>query len=468
MMDQCCGMAEQGCCQEQGQKCYTQYERKCRYANKPVCQTMTKEFCDTYPIKQCRYTRTPESRPIPVKDCRTKRENKCWEYEGHECDTKQATHNETFTWVNQDLEKLEDEEVEKCHTVTTCNITTVDEPRTRQVPKRVCEDVQKRRRECKSVQVQQPPYEVGIVNYRIEYKKQCYKVAKPVCRQKPCQYQVRQESVCPTCMEPNFPGIGCGTPTCQNPGVVMPQPPAGGSGCGTSVHGGGTCGVGRDMCGVCRRQRVVTCSASTTQCENVMEEVCQQVPYRVAVPGTKTVQPPPKWEMKCDWVTDTIPQCRIEYKPEEYTVPVRKCEQGQAKKCFEYKVPKWEVKEKQMNETVSFPTNGCNIVTKTKKHCADVPTQIDCQERTVTRTVRINKVVCDREKMARYCHRVPFSHCKNVPGQECSMEPRQVCQPSCPKTNYCNTCTQFASTGGFAQCQKPTCPNFIGSGMVGI
>ena len=36
-----------------------------------------------------------------------------------------------------------------------------------------------------------------------------------------------------------------------------------------------------------------------------------------------------------------------------------------------------------MNETVSFPTNGCNIVTKTKKHCADVPTQIDCQERTV-------------------------------------------------------------------------------------
>lgn len=44
MMDQCCGMAEQGCCQEQGQKCYTVYERKCRYANKPVCQTMTREF----------------------------------------------------------------------------------------------------------------------------------------------------------------------------------------------------------------------------------------------------------------------------------------------------------------------------------------------------------------------------------------------------------------------------------------
>ena len=120
----------------------------------------------------------------------------------------------------------------------------------------------------------------------------------------------------------------------------------------------------------------------------------------------------------------------------------------------------------------------------------------------VTRTVRINKVVCDREKTARYCHRVPLwvigvvqlnliwwdeasgklkniywqvfssSYCKNMPGQECSMEPRQVtncctakqshhwihahallqvCQPSCPQTNYCNTCTQFASTGGFAK-----------------
>ena len=79
-----------------------------------------------------------------------------------------------------------------------------------------------------------------------------------------------------------------------------------------------------------------------------------------------------------------------------------------------------------MNETVSFPTNGCTIVTKNKTHCAEVPTQIDCQERTVfkhcieedfphttashqvTRTVRINKVVCDREKTARYCHRVPL------------------------------------------------------------
>ena len=34
---------------------------------------------------------------------------------------------------------------------------------------------------------------------------------------------------------------------------------------------------------------------------------------------------------------------QIEYQPEEYTVPVRKCEQGQAEKCFKYEVPKWKV-----------------------------------------------------------------------------------------------------------------------------
>ena len=29
----------------------------------------------------------------------------------------------SLRWVNQDLEKMPDEPVEKCHTVTTCNIT---------------------------------------------------------------------------------------------------------------------------------------------------------------------------------------------------------------------------------------------------------------------------------------------------------------------------------------------------------
>ena len=32
-------------------------------------------------------------------------------------------HGPCLSWVNEDIEKLPAEEVEKCHTVTTCNIT---------------------------------------------------------------------------------------------------------------------------------------------------------------------------------------------------------------------------------------------------------------------------------------------------------------------------------------------------------
>ena len=72
-----------------------------------------------------------------------------------------------------------------------------------------------------------------------------------------------------------------------------------------------------------------TCKSSTTKCENVPQEVCQQVPYRVshtgpehsltftpltkvAVPGSRTVQPPPKWEVKCETATEMIPQCKVD------------------------------------------------------------------------------------------------------------------------------------------------------------
>ena len=49
---------------------------------------------------------------------------------------------------------------------------------------------------------------------------------------------------------------------------------------------------------------------------------------------------------------------QIEYKPEEYMVPVRKCEQGQAKKCFEYKVPKWEVVRNLADGTIRKLANN--------------------------------------------------------------------------------------------------------------
>ena len=101
------------------------------------------------------------------------------------------------------------------------------------------------------------------------------------------------------------------------------------------------------------QQQVTTCQSSTTRCENQVQEVCQQVPYRVSttpgpalqvvVPKTRTVQPPPRWEMKCETVEETKQQCQIVYKTENYTEYIKKCNQGMKEKCVDYKVPNFGV-----------------------------------------------------------------------------------------------------------------------------
>ena len=78
--------------------------------------------------------------------------------------------------------------------------------KTRKVPKRECKDVAIPRQVCSSVPVPQPPIvrqpspltppypsyqDVPYNDYRIEYKRQCYKINRPVCRVEPCQYNVR-------------------------------------------------------------------------------------------------------------------------------------------------------------------------------------------------------------------------------------------------------------------------------------
>jgi hypothetical protein len=148
-----------------------------------------------------------------------------------------------------------------------------------------------------------------------------------------------RKTICPTCLEPSYPGRGCGTPSCRtprsprsaqgpqdiitnpsgglgyNPGAGSqdisnlpgnlgqgwaqgPQtiitdpnggmgynPGSGGQGgCGRPVGGGGTCGQSQAMCGSCRQQPVQVCQAPGPTCENKEEEVCQQVPVRVGAP----------------------------------------------------------------------------------------------------------------------------------------------------------------------------------------
>lgn len=83
----------------------------------------------------------------------------------------------------------------------------------------------------------------------------------------------------------------------------------------------------------------------------------------------------------------------------------------------------------------------------------------------MSKTVRYQKVVCDRQNLRPYCKQFPESNCENIPGQQCEQVPRQVCQNTCSQSSYCNMCSQFASQGGFQSqsCQTPTCSNFISS-----
>ena len=59
---------------------------------------------------------------ITVRDCRPQLERKCFPYVGKEYRPDGRVHNETYTWVNQKLEKLDDKNITKCHEVSTCNI----------------------------------------------------------------------------------------------------------------------------------------------------------------------------------------------------------------------------------------------------------------------------------------------------------------------------------------------------------
>lgn len=337
--------------------------------------------------------------------------------------------------------------------------------RTRKVPKQECVDVQKTIKDCQSVPVPQAPYSVPTMEYRTEYRQQCYQVPKPVCKMEPCSYQVQTQNICPTCVMPGVPGAGCGD---QCGGVYGGADPCGGGdGCGGGVSSGypgpgypGPGYPGPNMCGACREQNVQMCTRMTQKCEMTTENVCQQIPIRVPVPGTRPVQPPPKWEMRCTPRIITTNQCKTIYVPQQYPYQVKECQPGSEEKCYKYEVPDQNVVKNPESETIDFPSADCVLEESEKEHCTMLPTELVCKKGTERRGVLIRQRVCDRVRQARYCNILPFSYCQNTPGQECTTVPREVCQPACQQSNYCDQCSQFATTGGFSQCSTQTCPNF--------
>jgi len=500
MVDKCCGMADKGCCMNQGQQCFTKWEQQCRYANKPVCQTQTREFCDTHPIKECRFIKKPEYINVPVNKCTPKMEKQCFEYEGKACKATSNQYVANFTWTNDALNDGAMRKIEKCHNVKTCKITETMRQGTRKVPKRDCKPVSRVVKDCTSVPIPQEPYQVPYTDYETRYRQQCYQVPRPRCTLEPCSYQVQTQNICPTCISPGVPGVACGEGSpCSTGGAGIigggggcaggscgDGAVVGGGGCGGGSCGGGigagiggcaggSCGGGigtgvgigvgvggGSMCGACREQNFQMCTKLTKRCTMTTEQVCQQVPTRVPVQRTRMVTPPPRYEMKCNDRTVTSEQCKTIYEPETYEYPVKECQAGTENKCYEYEVPEQTVTKVTEHESIEFPSADCELETTTKQHCTMLPTRLDCKKATERRGVLIRQKVCDRVRQARYCNILPFSYCQNNPGQECTTVPREVCQQGgCQQSQYCDQCSQFASSGGYSRCSTSTCPNFF-------
>jgi len=457
MLDQCCGMVNEGCCiqgqqEVQGEQCYTIYERKCRYSNKPFCQRLTKQECMHHTIKDCRPVQERRTVNVPTHICERVKEKKCFSYTGKECEFTNKNHEKNITWTDHQLNRGATKEVEKCFNVRTCNIEQDMETINSKVPKRECDKIPQPRRVCNTVAVPQPPQTIQTTQYKIEYKQQCYNVPKPVCRQSPgpCVYNVVQENICPIAQECSISNeMPC-------PGSVPSR--------GISVYNKAQ--IGTTDSSFCRMQNVQQC-ASGPSCEMTTERVCQQVPYRVPVPSIQTRPSPPKYEVKCDTVTDYVERCKTVWVNNPTQIPRSRCKQGVKRQCVKVQVPDSSVVSVDKSEMVSFPTQECNIVDKEKEHCTYLLTNVKCRQKMVPNTVVIAKNVCDQVRTTKQCFSVPHENCVNSPGQECWNVPRQVCQPSlaCPKSSYCDKCSQFALSGGFGQCSTSSCPNFVSAPM---
>ena len=60
MVDECCGMAQQGCCVE-GQQCYTYYTQECESVDAPVCNKRLRNLCHEATVPDCQVRRNPGS-----------------------------------------------------------------------------------------------------------------------------------------------------------------------------------------------------------------------------------------------------------------------------------------------------------------------------------------------------------------------------------------------------------------------
>merc|ERR1711892_122828 len=353
MMDQCCGLAQEGCCLG-GQQCYTYYENVCDNPVAARCQMRGREFCDEAVMPDCRVVRTKGQIQVEQEECIPFPKQECFTYTRTVCDKQPETVMKEITWTNQKLDKVSSENKTKCQNLNRCNYTTVNETLSESVPVRNCSEIKTTENVCRRVPVTRTKVVEQVVQM-LQYVPECQVINEPVCSNAPCQINgcadggsvcsssdVNQQTVCPQ------PVVGL-QPRGQQSACQQVQTP------------------------VCYGQ-LGSCSAEMGQqcCSNMPRQVCRQVPRRVPVRRNVTV-PEVEWDTQCNDVEKVIPNCEVTYKLENRTISRQVCNDIVVEECYNYTVPSYEVTNEEKTEEHPFVVSSCNLRNITDRYCHTFP-----------------------------------------------------------------------------------------------
>merc|ERR1719166_881278 len=448
MVDECCGMAQQGCCME-GQQCYTYYTQECESVDAPVCNKRLRNLCHEATVPDCQVRRNPGSLMLTQLVCVPVARTEMFTYNVTVCDRSQTTTKyKVVTWENEELKEVNSTFNQEVKNITTCEFSYVNKTVVENVPKVELMDPEVvERRECR--RVPETSYRTELrVTQQISYVPECQMEQQQVCSQSPCQQSGCTDggSICSATEQQPVPqticaqGQGATTSACQQ----VPQP-------------------------VCYGQNQ-PCSAGLGQqcCSQAPQQVCRQVPRRVPVWRNVTV-PNVSWKEECRTVNQTLPpQVKTIYVKQNVTKSQRICNKVYKEETFNYTMPKYEVIKTNRSEKVPFVVAECKLRQETKQYYHTFPNaDIKCTNKTVRRQYILNKVVCDRQRPVKFCRGIPESDCRNATNQRCRMVPKQVCQPGCSSSQTCNQCDTFSKQGGFSSCPSQTCPNYSPTTTVG-
>ena len=111
----------------------------------------------------------------------------------------------------------------------------------------------------------------------------------------------------------------------------------------------------------------------------LLNSICK-VPFQ----NTRTVQPPPRPEVKCETETTYSEQCRTVYSTQTIEVPVQSCNTQLVEKCEPINIPSSSVQVNPRSEDKEFLLNICQIETLPSQHCVPLPVGEVCSNKAVS------------------------------------------------------------------------------------